>query len=85
MTAAKMVIYSPRQNLNINARLHLIPADLLTPTAPSGVDYVPTLHPLICMQSWEELLDYSSKTPRSHHLEKWPTGENALKLPVFHG
>lgn len=50
MAAAKMMLYSPRQNLNTNVRLQRIPADVLTPAAVSGFDYVPTLHPLICMQ-----------------------------------
>lgn len=50
MADAKMMIYSPRQNLNTNARLQLIPADVLTPEALSGFDYVPTLLPLTCMQ-----------------------------------
>lgn len=43
------MICSPRQNLNTNVRLQLIPADVFTSAALSGFDYVPSLHPLICI------------------------------------
>lgn len=87
MTAAKVMIFSPKHKCQSAA-------DVLTPALRSGFDYVPTLHPPICMQYCKELLvlpqtlDYSSKTQQSHHLEKWPNCKNAFKLtfkPVFHG